>query len=277
MIRHSVSFRCGGETRNTLTDWMLLQEQLPTFVPPKVRMNMIELPGASGAVDLSDTVTGYPLYQNREGSLKFLVSEPRRWRSTYNEIMEYLHGQAMEAVLEDEPDWCYTGRFWVDDMACEEHRGTIAISYSVDPYKWALQYTDEPWRWNPFSFIDGVIYNGTYVDTSVEPNVTYQGAGLMTGIEVGTTPIELAYTAQATGSAPQSVKFSAASAAVTITIMDGATTLKSFNIASGGNAVQPGLVLYRGKWLYLGKAATVYAQTASGTATLSLSFRPGRL
>lgn len=280
-MRHSISFHAGSEVKNTLTDWKLLQEELPTFAPPKIRTNMIELPGVSGMVDLTETVTGYPLYQNREGSLEFLTSNPRAWRSTYNEIMEFLHGQAMEAVLEDEPDWCYSGRFWVDDMACDVNRGTIVIGYSVDPYKWARQASTEPWKWDPFSFVDGVIYNGVYIDETQTPSIVHSHAGLFTDLSIGHTAVALDFPAQATGSAPLSVLFYAVSQKVSITAMQGSAAVGNLTVNSGNYAAMPGLVLWRGKWLYSGKECSVYAIEAEAGAEsntgLMLQFRQGRL
>lgn len=280
-MRHSISFHAGGQTRNTLTDWKLLQEELPTFAPPKIRTNMIELPGVSGMVDLTETVTGYPLYQNREGSLEFLTSNPRVWRSTYNEIMEFLHGQAMEAVLEDEPDWYYSGRFWVDTMACDVNRGTIVIGYSVDPYKWARQASTEPWKWDTFSFVDGVIYNGIYIDDTQTPSITYHNAGLFSDIEVGHDLVSLALTAQATGSAPLSVVFHVTGNDVSISANKGTHTVYSQRVYKDQPAALPGLVLYNGKWLYSGQEVSLYAVEAEISATsnagLMLSFRAGRL
>ena len=275
-MRHTITFGTGANTKNTWTDWGLLPVNQPIIAPPPVKTNSLELPGRSGEIDLSETVTGYPLYGNRTGQLSFLKVD--RWQdylTVKGEIMEFLHGQRTQMILSDEPSWCYEGRFSIDEYGCDELHGTLAIGYSVDPYRWALQYTTEPWKWNPFSFVDGVIYNGSYSDPV--SGTVYQGAGLMMDIEVGTTPIQLAFNAQATGSAPQSVKFAASGTAVSITVMNGAAGLANVSVESGGEAVVPGLVLYRGKWLYLGVERTVYAKTASGTASLSLGFRPGRL
>jgi hypothetical protein len=259
-------------------DWGLILTSAPEITPPEAKTNILNIPGADGAIDLTSSVRGYPVFQERTGSLTF-VSRDRfsLWNRNRSRIMEKLQGLQVTLRFDDDPGWYWSGALNVREGDTREKGATVTIDYRLFPYKHVDTLTTEPWLWDPFSLVDGVIYNGIYTDTSVDPPITYQGAGLFSGLEIGTTPVELAFTAQATEAEPQSVKFAASGGAVSIIVMNGATALKSVSVASGGEAVVPGLVLYRGKWLYLGVERTVYALTASGTAALSLSFRPGRL
>ena len=52
---------------NTFDDWFLIPESRPTIANPSVRTSYIEVPGASGSIDATDWLSGFPLYDDREG------------------------------------------------------------------------------------------------------------------------------------------------------------------------------------------------------------------
>lgn len=277
-MKHSINF---GE-KNTWSDWHLIPTQQPVFAQAEQKTTYIELGGASGSIDLSTAITGYPIFSNRTGNFNFLyVGDWKDWLKIVDEIKDYLHGQALHATLEDEPDWYYDGRFGVGDMYMDEQHGTISIEYNVSPYKWALVASNEPWLWDTFSFEYGVIGNGTYTDTSTDPPTVYEGEGAYTNIPLTTTATDLdfgeeGFFLRADGNAPVLPVFSAASAGIVITVTQGASiTIK--NIATDASASVPGLVMYKDGWLYNGKPANVSAKSASGTAYMSIAFRAGRL
>lgn len=392
-MHHEVQFGEGIDVRRTWTDWGLFAMQQPTFTPPAVKRKVIDLPGGNGEIDLTEAVSGYPAYANREGTWNFLLVEgSRNFLPVYNQIMQFLHGQAMRVRLpDDDPGWYYDGRFWVDSMACDRLHGVIAISYSVGPFKWADRLTTEPWLWDPFSFVDGVIGNGYWLDpdptysftqpvtenyvqldywrelmgySRMLPSFTaqgedvilsytphgqgpafllalatiaagtsgtvegltmddgywiynnsaidiyartesghadltadfhaeYQGGQAWTGIPVDTTekylnsypdgeteePHTGLWPRSAAGAAPVQVTFTAVGTAVTLTVRNGAdlSAVTTQTLLDGTPAEVPGLVLYRGGWLYDGRPSRVTVQTASGTATLDMQYREGRL
>ena len=109
---HSITF---GE-KNTWDDWRLVSPVLPSFAPPTQKTTYLDIPGASGAIDLSEMLTGYPIFNNREGSFEFLrLNGYEAWQDIYSEISDYLHGRAMRCYLEDDRNWFYEGRFCIKD------------------------------------------------------------------------------------------------------------------------------------------------------------------
>ena len=58
---HSITF---GE-KNTWDDWRLVSPVLPSFAPPTQKTTYLDIPGASGVIDLSEMLTGYPIFNNR--------------------------------------------------------------------------------------------------------------------------------------------------------------------------------------------------------------------
>lgn len=167
---HSVTF---GD-KNTYDDWGLVSSTRPIFAPPPVKTNIIDIPGSNGGLDLTDALNGYPVYENRKGSMEFIVLNKggtpspkvdRRWEELYSEILNYLHGKKMRAILEDDPGWYYEGRFSVNEWTSDKDWSRIVIDYDVYPYKKEIVNSVGPWEWDPFNFEDGVVmeYNGVTV------------------------------------------------------------------------------------------------------------------
>lgn len=130
---HSITF---GD-KNTWEDWHLVPSSRPLFNPPSVKTKIIDIPGGNGSLDLSDSLTKYPLYNNREGDIEFIVmNDYWEWYEAYSTIMNYLHGKTMIAILEDEPDYYYVGRFSVNSWKSQKDYSRITISYSVKPFKY---------------------------------------------------------------------------------------------------------------------------------------------
>lgn len=129
---HSITF--GG--KNTWEDWHLVPSSRPVFNPPALKKKTLDIPGGDGLIDLSDSLTGYPVYNNREGSFEFIVmNDYWEWQEAYSTIMDYLHGIKMIAFLEDDPDYYYEGRFTVNNWKSDKNYSLITIDYDVDPYK----------------------------------------------------------------------------------------------------------------------------------------------
>lgn len=144
--------------KNTWDDWHLIPASRPLFNPPTVKTNYIEIPGGDGILDLTEALTGRPTYNNRTGSWNFYVQNGfKGWTALYSEIMGYLHGREMKAVLEDDPVYCYEGRFSVNAWRSDPQRSTIVIDYNVAPYKKYVYGGDQEWLWDTFNFETGVI------------------------------------------------------------------------------------------------------------------------
>lgn len=137
---HSIDF---GD-KNTWESWHLVPTSRPVVAPPKQKTKTVDIPGGSGIVDLSESLTGYPVYSNRTGSFEFIVLNDfyeqvkydTPWHEIYTDIMNHLHGRTMKMILEDDPDYYYEGRFAVDQWNSDKWHSKITISYDVGPYKW---------------------------------------------------------------------------------------------------------------------------------------------
>lgn len=159
---HSITFG----NKNTWDDWHLIPSTRPLFNPPNPKTQFIDIPGANGQIDLTESLTGYPVYENRQGSNEFyVVNGYQSWDVLYSEIMNYLHGKKMRAYLEDDPYFYYEGRFSVNQWKSDKYWSIITIDYDVYPYKKEPNTSLEDWLWDPFDFEYGIIreYGGLTV------------------------------------------------------------------------------------------------------------------
>lgn len=144
--------------KNTWDDWHLIPKSRPLFNPPSVKTNYIEIPGGDGSLDLTTALAGRPVYKNRTGSWEFYVENGfKDWAVLYSEIMTYLHGRKLKAILEDDPDYYYEGRFAVNAWKSDPNWSIITIDYEVSPYKRSLVAAGNDWLWDTFNFETDVI------------------------------------------------------------------------------------------------------------------------
>lgn len=166
--------------KNTWKDWGLVPLTRPTPNPPGVKTNYIEIPGANGSIDASTVLTSYPVYNNRGLSQEFYVDNnktwtingrkaKKSWEERYTEIEEYCHGQKMKVVLDDDSSYYYVGRVGVNAWKSDKDWSKITIDFNLEPFKYYMFDSTEPWLWDPFRFTDGIITNpSNYVNVTVE-------------------------------------------------------------------------------------------------------------
>lgn len=147
-----------SEARNTWEHWHIVPVERPAISPPPLKDHYVDIPGANGKIDLNQSLTGYPTYNNRTGSIEFAVlNDFRNWQTAYTDIMTTIHGKRMLMVYEEDPNYYYAGRWSVDSWKTGKTRSSITLSYDLEPYKWRLQDANGTWLWDPFNFDNGII------------------------------------------------------------------------------------------------------------------------
>jgi len=207
-------------TKNTWNDWHLIPKTRPVVNPPSLKLNYIDIPGRDGGFDMSAALSGRALYNNRQGSWEFIVENGfRDWSTLYSEIMTYLSGQRMTAVLEDDPNYYYEGRFSVNGWNSDRNYSLITIDYVVSPYKRDINDLGGNWIWDTFNFETGVDY--------FYRNVTIKGTQTVTVMagSMSTTPIIIA------SEAGLSVTFKG----VSYNLIKGPNTMRNIAFTKGAN------------------------------------------
>lgn len=175
--------------KNTWDDWHLVPTSRPLVSPPGLKTHFVDLPGGDGVLDLTEALTGKPVYGNRTGTWEFIVmNDYASWELLYSDIMDYLHGKAHTAILDDDPGYYYEGRFSVEEWTSGKDWSTIKIQYSVYPYKMSVEGSSgDNWLWNPFNFETGIIQSFSDVQITGSGSVTIIVDSMCTVSEIVTT------------------------------------------------------------------------------------------
>lgn len=157
--------------KHSFRDWGLHLASRPVISPPVPKLNLIEIPGTDERIDLTEAVSGEVNYESRELTFEFEVIQRKgSWPSIQSEIMNYLHGKKMKIILDEDTEWFWEGRLYVDDWSSHVADSIITIKANVEPYKWHTTTTGGDWLWGPLSFHDGVIQD--YKDLEISGSTT---------------------------------------------------------------------------------------------------------
>lgn len=170
---HGATFKVGGTEYHSFTDLGLYPKEPPDIPAAEVRTDFIEIPGAHGSIDMTEALTGFPLYDNRKGTFRYTVLDRAEWLGRYNGAKNLLHGRECQITLDDEPGGYYHGRVYVDKLKSSKTTGTIEITATLDPFWYAKETTmDGNWFWDTFCFDTDIIRDYSGFTISGETEVT---------------------------------------------------------------------------------------------------------
>lgn len=238
--RWGCTFVVDGTSVHSFRDLGLLPAAPPNFGYAEPEIVRVPIPGASGSLDLSDTLTGYTAYRDRMPELLFYLPGTERQRETLRaKTAAALHGRLVQIVPDESPDGYWYGRLQVEAPVHDSAADTLTVSGYLDPYKYDRRRTDQDWLWDPFNFETGVIRE--YGSLTVDGSLT---------VTVVSSPI---------GGCPTFIT----SAAMTVTY-DGTT----YSLPAGSSAVDA---------IELPHSETEVTFTFAGTGTVAIRFRAGWL
>ena len=225
--------------KHTYTDYGLYVTNNDPVEPPEVKAEYIEIPGRNGQIDLTEALTGYTVYNNRQIVLELGGKKRSQdWPGFMSNFLNELHGQSVTVIFDNDPSYYYVGRATVEsDYEKGNEIARFTLTINAEPYKYSNQSTTEPWLWDPFSFVDGVIryYNQIQVDGTAQIQVL--------GSEMPVIPVF-------TTSAAMQVQFNG----------------KTYDLTAGNNKIYDIVLMNQ-----------AYTLTFTGTGTVSINYKAGRL
>ena len=106
------------------------------IAPPEPRQEMLEIPLRDGALNTSALLSDVVHYSTREITLGLETAALRsEWPLIQSALMRDFHGQAVQLVLDNDPDWYWEGYAAVEQM--EDLRGSAG---------WTIRITAQPFK-----------------------------------------------------------------------------------------------------------------------------------
>jgi len=181
MIVRSVYTHC-----HSLRDLGLHPRSKPRIISPDIQSDPQEVAGRDGLLDDAEEMDGTVHFYNREGIFEFVNIDGRETWDASERRLKKLHGRKVQIVLDEDPTGYYYGRLHVDEPEYDSAGGKAfyTVTADLEPFKYDFNTTVEPWLWDPFSFIDGVIRsygNKTVSGTAQNPaSITIYGSMIPT-------------------------------------------------------------------------------------------------
>lgn len=166
----------GDSLVNTLRDWHIVPLGRPVVNPPEQKLHVVDIPGANGILDLSNSLTKYPVFNNRTGSWSFaILSDETDTPTSYSKMLNFLQGTDVKVMLEDDMNYYYQGRVYVEsispnsDGTCSE----VSIGYDLFPYKQSINTSIDDWLWDTFNFETDSVVQSVFKDIPIPPDFNW--------------------------------------------------------------------------------------------------------
>lgn len=141
---------------NTKEDWNLYIQNFDCIGAPEQYTNYVQIPGANQQVDLSEALTGRPVYIRRELKIE-LGGISKSWPMVISEIRNNIDGRVCRLTFSDDPEWFYRGRVHVGKIEPELSVGKFTIEVpECEPYKYYYKSSEDIWTWDDFNFVNGI-------------------------------------------------------------------------------------------------------------------------
>ena len=113
-----------------------------TIGTPSPKTETIDIPGGDGVLDLTDFF-GETKYNNRNLSFEFsTMVTPSDFMSLFSVVQNALHGKKLPIILDEDPEWYYTGRISVSEWKADRNIGKLTIDCDCEPYKYQIGTTE---------------------------------------------------------------------------------------------------------------------------------------
>lgn len=173
----TISLEGSNKKYHTFDDWEMVIESRVFISEPEAQQNYIEVPGSNTMLDVSEAISGHPVFRKRKISFTLAGVIPNRnnWDSKISRLRNTFEGRIVHITFDNDKEFYWKGRltFTGFDRIMEIGRVTVELP-NADPFKYNIHSNVDPWLWDPFNFFTGVIpkkpiitVNGT--ETTVVP------------------------------------------------------------------------------------------------------------
>lgn len=102
---------------------------------PEPQRELAEVQGRDGDLDLSYGLSPETHYKNRQITLNFVLKDfQRQWQEKFSNIMNLIHGQRYDVVIEPDTDVYWKAFCIVQKTKSDRNKGTVVIDLDCEPY-----------------------------------------------------------------------------------------------------------------------------------------------
>lgn len=122
------------QQKDSWEDFYMVPSSRPYIVVPNPRIQFVNLPRSNTILDTTDFLTKNTTYEAREGDLEFIIDHDRwdNWSESFDALSEFFDGSIFHCVLNDQPDYKYTGRIYVLNYKPDSNYSTVTLHYNFD-------------------------------------------------------------------------------------------------------------------------------------------------
>ena len=122
---------------HTLRDWGAIITNSDVIGMPEPNTVLLEVPGRSGRLDLSEVLTGDISYSNRELKLQLAARTNReRWVETCLHIFNKYHGRVVQVIFDEDPGHYYVGRASISEPQRLATAGQLLVTIDAEPFRY---------------------------------------------------------------------------------------------------------------------------------------------
>lgn len=108
---------------------------------PRVKENLIDIPGADGVIDQTDFF-GEPKFDNVVHKFEFSSMIPHsEFPTQHSRIKNAIHGRMLRIILDDDPAFFWWGRCKVSPFTSAKNIGSVSVECTCEPYKYKINKT----------------------------------------------------------------------------------------------------------------------------------------
>lgn len=110
-------------------------KELPIISPPEVKTYTVDVPYSNGSIDLTESLTGAPTFNNRTIIVKFFIH--RKDMHLYNEFLNNHHGRKEKIILQEDANYYYEGRCIIGELEFSDYSNYVIVPVSIviEPFK----------------------------------------------------------------------------------------------------------------------------------------------
>ena len=154
---------------HTLRDWGAIITNTDVVGMPEPQTILLDVPGRSGRLDLSEVLTGDVSYGNREIKMELAAEKDSEgWQEMCHHIFNKYHGRNVQVIFDEDPTFYYYGRVSVTNPKRLRRAGQMVLTVDAEPFKYELAETNVTYSAGTAS-LSGTLANGRMM---VSPTVT---------------------------------------------------------------------------------------------------------